>query len=175
VGCVYARCLHQWRCQKKLRISVQKWWAWIYILVLRLLHDIWKLLWVHEIFMYEQFRAIYLEISTFWKHHFSRIEYTLVAISRWDFWLKICYKSNIYIRIYLYVFSSNHAAVCSTLRNDSQYLVSGIDRVTPFTKFLQVKCAEDPEYRVYQKKRNLGISQEIDIVLKTKDFRCLGI
>ena len=26
-------------------------------------------------------------------------------------------------------------------------------------------------YRVYQKKRNLGISQEIDIVLKTKDFR----
>jgi hypothetical protein len=30
-------------------------------------------------------------------------------------------------------------------------------------------------YRVYQKKRNLGISQEIDIVLKTKDFRRLGI
>ena len=26
-------------------------------------------------------------------------------------------------------------------------------------------------YRVYKKKRNLGISQEIDIVLKTKDFR----
>ena len=27
-----------------------------------------------------------------------------------------------------------------------------------------------------QKKRNLGISQEIDIVLlRTKDFRCLGI
>jgi hypothetical protein len=26
---------------------------------------------------------------------------------------------------------------------------------------------------VYQKKRNLGISQEIDIVLKTKDFRRL--
>jgi hypothetical protein len=25
-------------------------------------------------------------------------------------------------------------------------------------------------YRVYKKKRNLGISQEIDIVLKTKDF-----
>ncbi|CAB4024780.1 Hypothetical predicted protein [Paramuricea clavata] len=24
--------------------------------------------------------------------------------------------------------------------------ISGIDRVTPFTKFLQVKCAEDPEY-----------------------------
>lgn len=59
---------------------------------------------------------------------------------------KFATKSNIYIRIYLYVFSSNHAAVCSTLRNDSQYLVSGIDRVTPFTKFLQVKCAEDPEY-----------------------------
>ena len=30
-------------------------------------------------------------------------------------------------------------------------------------------------YRVYKKKRNLGISQEIDIVLKTKDFRRLGI
>jgi hypothetical protein len=30
-------------------------------------------------------------------------------------------------------------------------------------------------YRVYQKNRNLGISQEIDIVLKTKDFRRLGI
>jgi hypothetical protein len=30
-------------------------------------------------------------------------------------------------------------------------------------------------YRVYKKKRNLGISQEIDIVLRTKDFRCLGI
>ena len=30
------------------------------------------------------------------------------------------------------------------------------------------------EYKVY-KKRNLGISQEIDIVLRTKDFRCLGI
>jgi hypothetical protein len=30
-------------------------------------------------------------------------------------------------------------------------------------------------YRVYKKKRNLGISQEIDIVLKTKDFRGLGI
>jgi hypothetical protein len=28
-------------------------------------------------------------------------------------------------------------------------------------------------YRVYKKKRNLGISQEIDIVLKTKDFRRL--
>jgi hypothetical protein len=28
---------------------------------------------------------------------------------------------------------------------------------------------------VYKKKRNLGISQEIDIVLRTKDFRCLGI
>jgi hypothetical protein len=27
---------------------------------------------------------------------------------------------------------------------------------------------------VYKKKRNLGISQEIDIVLKTKDFRRLG-
>jgi hypothetical protein len=26
-----------------------------------------------------------------------------------------------------------------------------------------------------KKKRNLGISQEIDIVLRTKDFRCLGI
>jgi hypothetical protein len=25
------------------------------------------------------------------------------------------------------------------------------------------------------KNRNLGISQEIDIVLRTKDFRCLGI
>jgi hypothetical protein len=31
------------------------------------------------------------------------------------------------------------------------------------------------ENRVYKKKRNLGISQEIDIVLKTKDFRRLGI
>jgi hypothetical protein len=31
------------------------------------------------------------------------------------------------------------------------------------------------KYRVYKKKRNLGISQEIDIVLKTKDFRRLGI
>ena len=30
-------------------------------------------------------------------------------------------------------------------------------------------------YRVYKKKRNLGISQEIDIVLKTKYFRRLGI
>jgi hypothetical protein len=30
-------------------------------------------------------------------------------------------------------------------------------------------------YRVYQKNRNLGISQEIDIVLKTEDFRRLGI
>ena len=30
-------------------------------------------------------------------------------------------------------------------------------------------------YRVYKKKRNFGISQEIDIVLKTKDFRRLGI
>ena len=33
-------------------------------------------------------------------------------------------------------------------------------------------------YKVVQgvkKKRNLGISQEIDIVLKTKDFRRLGI
>jgi hypothetical protein len=30
-------------------------------------------------------------------------------------------------------------------------------------------------YRVYKKKGNLGISQEIDIVLKTKDFRGLGI
>jgi hypothetical protein len=30
-------------------------------------------------------------------------------------------------------------------------------------------------YRVYQKNRNLGISQEIDIVLMTKDFRRLGI
>jgi hypothetical protein len=30
-------------------------------------------------------------------------------------------------------------------------------------------------YRVYNKKRNLGISQEIDIVLKTKDFRRMGI
>ena len=30
-------------------------------------------------------------------------------------------------------------------------------------------------YRVYKKKRNLGISQEIDIVFKTKDFRRLGI
>jgi hypothetical protein len=30
-------------------------------------------------------------------------------------------------------------------------------------------------YRVYQKNRNLGISQDIDIVLKTKDFRRLGI
>jgi hypothetical protein len=30
-------------------------------------------------------------------------------------------------------------------------------------------------YRVYKKKRNLGISQETDIVLKTKDFRRLGI
>jgi hypothetical protein len=29
-------------------------------------------------------------------------------------------------------------------------------------------------YRVL-KKRNLGISQEIDIVLRTKGFRCLGI
>jgi hypothetical protein len=29
--------------------------------------------------------------------------------------------------------------------------------------------------RVYKKKRNLGISQEIDIVLRTKDFRRLGI
>jgi hypothetical protein len=28
---------------------------------------------------------------------------------------------------------------------------------------------------VYKKNRNLGISQEIDIVLKTKDFRRLGI
>ena len=32
-----------------------------------------------------------------------------------------------------------------------------------------------PVHRVYKKKRNLGISQEIDIVLKTKDFRRLGI
>ena len=31
------------------------------------------------------------------------------------------------------------------------------------------------KYRVYQKNRNLGISQNIDIVLKTKDFRRLGI
>jgi hypothetical protein len=30
-------------------------------------------------------------------------------------------------------------------------------------------------YRVYKKKRNLGISQEIEVVLKTKDFRRLGI
>jgi hypothetical protein len=30
-------------------------------------------------------------------------------------------------------------------------------------------------YRVYKKRRNLGISQEIDIVFKTKDFRRLGI
>jgi hypothetical protein len=30
-------------------------------------------------------------------------------------------------------------------------------------------------YRVYKKKGNLGISQEIDIVLKRKDFRRLGI
>ena len=29
--------------------------------------------------------------------------------------------------------------------------------------------------QVYKKNRNLGISQEIDIVLKTKDFRRLGI
>jgi hypothetical protein len=33
----------------------------------------------------------------------------------------------------------------------------------------------DKTYRVYKKKCNLGISQEIDIVLKTKDFRRLGI
>ena len=33
----------------------------------------------------------------------------------------------------------------------------------------------DNLYRVYKKKRNLGISQEIDIVLKTKDFRRLRI
>jgi hypothetical protein len=33
----------------------------------------------------------------------------------------------------------------------------------------------DTLYRVYKKKRNLGISQEIDIVLKTKGFRRLGI
>ena len=32
----------------------------------------------------------------------------------------------------------------------------------------------DTLYRVF-KKRNLGISQEIDIVLRTKDFRCRGI
>jgi hypothetical protein len=37
-----------------------------------------------------------------------------------------------------------------------------------YYKYMQV-------YRVYKKKRNLGISQEIDIVLKTKDFRRLGI
>ena len=27
------------------------------------------------------------------------------------------------------------------------------------------------QYRVYKKKRNLGISQEIDIVLRTKEFK----
>jgi hypothetical protein len=41
-----------------------------------------------------------------------------------------------------------------------------------------VKMIEDlilRVYRMYKKKRNLGISQEIVIVLRTKDFRCLGI
>jgi hypothetical protein len=33
----------------------------------------------------------------------------------------------------------------------------------------------DTLYSWVLKKRNLGISQEIDIVLKTKDFRVLGI
>jgi hypothetical protein len=40
---------------------------------------------------------------------------------------------------------------------------------------LRARTGNPPLYRVYKKKRNLGISQEIDIVLKTKDFRRLGI
>ena len=30
----------------------------------------------------------------------------------------------------------------------AKYLVSGIQIVTPFSKSIQVKCAEDPEYTV---------------------------
>jgi hypothetical protein len=45
--------------------------------------------------------------------------------------------------------------------------------------FSPTRCSTTPDYyalyRVYKKKRNLGISQEIDIVLKKKDFRRLGI
>jgi hypothetical protein len=40
---------------------------------------------------------------------------------------------------------------------------------------LGAKQLNGTQYRVYKKKRNLGISHEIDIVLKTKDFRRLGI
>jgi hypothetical protein len=43
------------------------------------------------------------------------------------------------------------------------------------THIITVYEYEYDTYRVYKKKRNLGISQEIDIVLKTKDFRRLGI
>jgi hypothetical protein len=55
-------------------------------------------------------------------------------------------------------------------------------KIPPFDTALEivlitnVKCITAKQlYRVYKKKRNLGISQEIDIVLKTKDFRRLGI
>jgi hypothetical protein len=51
--------------------------------------------------------------------------------------------------------------------------ISGIFTIVSFPiKFGSMKQLL---YRVYQKNRNLGISQEIDIVLKTKDFRRLGI
>jgi hypothetical protein len=43
------------------------------------------------------------------------------------------------------------------------------------TFLININITRDHMYRVYQKKRNLGISQEIDIVLKTKYFRRLGI
>jgi hypothetical protein len=45
----------------------------------------------------------------------------------------------------------------------------------PFTSEIVGSILATDLYRVYKKKRNLGISQEIDIVLKTKDFRRLGI
>jgi hypothetical protein len=44
-----------------------------------------------------------------------------------------------------------------------------------FTNYAFVRIILYRLYRVYKKNRNLGISQEIDIVLKTKDFRRLGI
>jgi hypothetical protein len=61
------------------------------------------------------------------------------------------------------------------------------DQCEPGIRIMEIICLENLRwsqgsqgdvyiiYRVYTKKSKLGISQEIDIVLRTKDFRCLGI
>ena len=65
------------------------------------------------------------------------------------------------------------------MQDNSKCTIQGESKKTDtFVIHLNIKCISFfwlTLYRVYKKKRNLGISQEIDIVLKTKDFRRLGI